>query len=238
MMKTKGDGNRFWLIAFSLLVFGSSDAERTAPPLANQWTHGGYQTLGFPQPPWKDSPIPSITTKMSAAYDWDKRALRETYTDMCVPIFRAGAMWSCDFLNVNGTAFLLQHADRPKNQPECCIFLQPWSPPRPDFASSLFFLKNTTESKVNGDTVMWFQSRGVTPEDGGPFGYGYHVHRGDESLVPFAFYFGAFWNHANGTFSQANTVQYLDNWSNTTPGKSTWDVPAACAGAQSCPNWP
>ena len=29
-----------------------------------------------------------------------------------MPIFSGGAMWSCDFVNVNGTAFLVQKEDR------------------------------------------------------------------------------------------------------------------------------
>ena len=186
--------------------------------------------------------------------------MRETYHDECVPIFQNGSAWSCDFLNVRGTSYLLQHADRAQGQPACCVFARPWSPPRPDFASTLFFLENTTE---DGDTVMWFQSRGVTPQEGGPFGYGYrvvqaaapttapqaaehalHHTQADEgaaaaapTLVPFAFYFGALWNRANGTVEQAYTVQYFQDWQNTQPDESVWDLPASCSTAVACTNF-
>jgi len=70
--------------------------------------------------------------------------------------------------------------------------VQPWSPPKPTFAATLFFKENTTEALAGGAKVMWWESRGVSVQDGGPFGYGWKVAE-DNSLVPFAFYFGAFW---------------------------------------------
>jgi hypothetical protein len=70
-------------------------------------------------------------------------------------------------------------------------------------------------------SVMWFQSRGVTPQEGGPFGYGYRVRLpapaaaaagSGPTLVPFAFYFGWLWKRANGTVDQAYTVvQYFQD---------------------------
>ena len=46
------------------------------------------------------APLPSISTRMSAFYDWTRSppSMRETYHDACVPIFINGSMWSCDFL--------------------------------------------------------------------------------------------------------------------------------------------
>lgn len=94
------------------------------------------------------------------------------YHDSCVPIFPNGSMWSCDFLNVGGVSYLLQHEDRAPGQPECCIFLKPWNPPAPGFvqASGAKFLKNTT---INGRVSRWWQAD-VPQSAGGPFGYGFY----------------------------------------------------------------
>ena len=226
----------------------SRTADPAAPSLPAQWQHGGYQVLALPPPPWRDLPLPSVRSAMSSWYDWTHSppSMRETYHDECVPIFQNGSAWSCDFLNVNGTSYLLQHEDRAAGQPECCVFARPWSPPRPDFPSTLFFLENTTEESVGGDTVMWFQSRGVTPQEGGPFGYGYRVRLpapaaaaagSGPTLVPFAFYFGALWNRANGTVDQAYTVQYFQDWQDKQPDASVWDLPPSCSTAVACTNF-
>jgi hypothetical protein len=176
------------------------------------------------QPPWDDKlpAAPFTFTRMEAFYDWGRRSLRETYHDICVPIFPGGSEWSCDFLNTNGTAYLLQHADRAAGQPECCIFEKPWSPPAPDFLShaGLPFLKNTT---YDGTTVMWWQTTDVPPSAGGPFGYGYAV-QADGTLAPYAFFFGGFWRRANGTLAQASTMQYYEDFRAETPPPSTWEV--------------
>ena len=181
-------------------------------------------------------PAPYTFSRMEAFYDWSIRSLRETYHDICVPIFPGGAEWSCDFLNTNGAAYLLQHDDRAPGQPECCVFERPWSPPAPDFLShaGLPYLKNTT---YDGTTVMWWQTTDVPPSSGGPFGYGYSV-QDDGSLAPYAFYFGGFWRRANGTLEQASTMQYYEDFRAEKPPPSTWELPAACAAAPNCTNWP
>eukprot|EP00040_Diaphanoeca_grandis_P038987 m.257869 g.257869 ORF g.257869 m.257869 type:complete len:237 (-) comp35802_c0_seq1:188-898(-) len=215
-------------------------ASPAAPSLPTQWMHEGDQTLAFPLPPWTGPlPLPRIVNKMESWYDWDNKRMRETYHDMCVPIFPKGSMWSCDFLNVNNISYLLQHEDRAAGQPECCIFEKPWVPPRPTFGDTLFFKTTTTEIINNAPTkVQWWESKGVSVQDGGPFGYGWYE-SAKETLVPYAFYFGAFWNNANGTFTPAFTLQ---NWGNTfvagTPPESVWVVPASCNSAKPCSNWP
>eukprot|EP00041_Stephanoeca_diplocostata_P015025 m.284044 g.284044 ORF g.284044 m.284044 type:complete len:263 (+) comp19897_c0_seq1:258-1046(+) len=232
------------MIASLLVIQGafSSAVQPQAPDLPQQWIHGGVQVLGFPLPPWPTrTPVPSMTTRMHSAYDWTKHAMRETYHDACVPIFPHGSLWSCDFLNVNETSYLLQHDDRPQGQPECCVFLKPWLPPKPSFGGTLKFLKNTSESSIGGATVMWWQSVGVTPEQGGPFGYGWQVsERAGTSpvLTPYAFSFGGFWNWANGSYSGAYTVQYFSEFKAQKPPAETWTLPASCSDAQPCTNWP
>jgi hypothetical protein len=96
-------------------------------------------------------------------------------------------------------------------------------------------------------SVMWFQSRGMTPQEGGPFGYGYRVRLpapaaaaagSGPTLVPFAFYFGALWNRANGTVDQAYTVvQYFQDWQDKQPDASVWDLPPSCSTAVACTNF-
>eukprot|EP00038_Savillea_parva_P023150 m.39828 g.39828 ORF g.39828 m.39828 type:complete len:268 (+) comp5869_c0_seq2:187-990(+) len=208
-----------------------------APDLPLQWQHGGTQVLAFPKPPWSTSPVPQIVTKMESVYDWtipNNPRMRETYHDSCVPIFPKGSMWSCDFVNTNGTSYLLQHADRVPGQPECCVFERPWVPPNPHFGKTLTFLTNTSEG---GATVMWWESVGVSRSDGGPFGYGWRVVN-DGALVPHAFYFGAFWNWANGTLSEAFTLQRFVNFTATAPSAAAFDLPPSCATAKPCTNWP
>jgi hypothetical protein len=171
--------------------------------------------------------------------------MRETYKDACVPIFPNGSMWSCDFVNVDGASYLLQHEDRPPGQPECCVFLKPWSPPRPSFADSLAYLRNTTTA--DGSTVMWWQSTNVSVEDGGPFGYGWRVAQRvdndatgahDDVLIPHAFYFGAFWTFANGTNGEAYTLQTFADFDASPPPPGTFDLPPSCSAAKACTNWP
>lgn len=169
---------------------------------------------------------------MESYYDWRLKALREVYHDACVPIFTNGSQWSCDFLNINGTSYLLQHADRPAGQPECCVFLSPWNPPAPDFLekSGAAYLRST---RVAGQTVNWWQSN-VSQQEGGPFGYGY----AQDGKTPVGFYFGGFWNYANGTFAPTMIMQTYSDFSATPPPSSTWELPASCSSATKCTNWP
>mmetsp|Transcript_24287 Transcript_24287/g.72525 ORF Transcript_24287/g.72525 Transcript_24287/m.72525 type:complete len:264 (+) Transcript_24287:100-891(+) len=218
-------------------VRGEYDPE--APDLPLQWSHGGTQELGFPLPPWGSPPTPRVVSAMQSQYDWTRHAMRERYSDICVPIFPKGSMWTCDFVNVDNTSYLLQFGDRAVGQPECCVFERPWVPPNPAFGKTLKYLTNTTA--VDGSTVMWWQSVGVSREDGGPFGYGWRVDaesNGSSSVEPYAFYFGAFWTWANGTFSEAFTVQYFDNFTVGPPPADAFDLPEACATAKPCTNWP
>lgn len=82
----------------SLLVFAALSAcaaavvaaPPQAPLLPLQWSHGGQQTLAAPLPPWRAAPLPRVTTAMQSWYDYTDPAnprMRETYQDMCVPIF-------------------------------------------------------------------------------------------------------------------------------------------------------
>eukprot|EP00039_Didymoeca_costata_P012287 m.176280 g.176280 ORF g.176280 m.176280 type:complete len:248 (-) comp15441_c0_seq10:2804-3547(-) len=220
---------------------GSNSVESNKGPQAPQlplwWSHQGTQELALPLPPFDldNAPVPRITTSMESYYDWTQYAMREIYHDECVPIFRNGSQWSCDFLNVNKISYLVLHEDRPQDYPECCVFLDPWVPPKPDFPSTLPFLKNTTLQ--DGSTVMWWQSTNVPPSEGGPFGYGFHEN-GKGDLIPYAFYFGAFWNYANGTIGQAFTEQYFTNFTIGKPPPSIWELPPACSGAKKCSFWP
>lgn len=219
-------------------------AHKTEPDLASSdppfpawpqyFSRKGTQINSFSACPYDDDKpsVPYIATKMESYYDWRLKALREVYHDACVPIFSNGSQWSCDFLNLNGTSYLLQHEDRPEGQPECCIFLQPWNPPAPDFLahSGAKFLRNTTH---NGATVMWFQSD-VSPQQGGPFGYGYAA----DGVTPVGFYFGGFWNYANGTFTGSMIMQYYEDFDRSPPPASTWALPKSCEQANKCTNWP
>jgi hypothetical protein len=225
---------------------GSSDALPAAgkaamepPDMPQAWIHEGYQVNARPQPPWSSlmPEPPYATSRMEAYYDWSKHAMREVYHDLCVPIFLAGSNWACDFLNVNGVAYLIQHKDRAKGQPACCIFRKPWSPPAPNFLkhSGFPYLSNTTYGE---ERVHWWQSTDVPIDVGGPFGYGYTEDPATGELTPRAFYFGGLWNFANGSIGVANTVQYFDDFRAEVPPASVFDVPEACESAAQCTNFP
>ena len=208
------------------------------PPWPQSWVRGGPQVNALPLPPWQTlmPPAPFTFSRMEAFYDWEYRALRETYHDFCVPIFPGGFQWSCDFVNVNNISYLLQHADRPKLHPECCIFRKPWSPPSPDFvphSGILSYLKNST---YGGETIAWWQTTSVSRDEGGPFGYGYSI-GADGGLTPRAFYFGGLWPYSNGTLGGAFTMQYFEGFRAAKPPASTWDLPASCARATACPDF-
>lgn len=57
-------------------------------------------------------------------------------------------------------------------------------------------------------------------------------------LIPYAFYFGAFWNWANGTFAEAFTLQYFTDFKAEAPPEDAFDLPPSCATAKPCTNWP
>jgi hypothetical protein len=220
---------------FFILGLASTEASPVPPPWPKQWMQKGFQVNAFPLPPWEQQiPVPSVVTPFQAYYDWDLANLREDYQESCVPIFQNGSMWSCSFLNVNKTSFLLQYEDRPKGQPQCCVFERPWNPPAPDFGKALFFFKNTTGPK--GENIMWWQSHGVTPSEGGPFGYGWSTNS-NGTPTPYAFYFGGLWNYANGTVGGSNIIQYFEGFSDNKPPSTTWDVPESCNAAVQCNNF-
>jgi hypothetical protein len=131
-------------------------AAQTAPSLPLQFVARLLQVNSPHLPPFESKfPSPPFTAnRMHSFYDWKRLQMRESYSDFCVPIFQNGSNWGCDFLNVGGSSFLLQHADRFANQPECCVFLSPWTPPNPRFAQQAPFLKTTT---LEGRLVDWYQ---------------------------------------------------------------------------------
>ena len=93
---------------------------------------------------------------------------------------------------------------------------------------------------------MWWESTNVSVADGGPFGYGWRVTAGADAhgssegttLVPHAFYFGAFWTFANGTNGQAYTLQLFTDFDASPPPKDAFDLPPSCETAKACTNWP
>eukprot|EP00050_Salpingoeca_kvevrii_P008509 m.303303 g.303303 ORF g.303303 m.303303 type:complete len:252 (-) comp15823_c0_seq1:59-814(-) len=227
------------LLAGSSLALAQQQHIRNGPQppaIPAAFSRKGIQYTAFDMPPYETpsgipATLPYQATRIESYYDYSRRALREVYPDYCVPIFVNGSEWSCDFLNVDGTSYLLQHEDRPAGQPECCVFLKPFYPPPPDFLqrAGAHFLRNTT---INGATSSWWQLD-VPQDQGGPFGYGFYSNN-----VPSAFYFGGFWHYANGTNAMAMTTQYYSDFDPSPPPASTWDLPSACDNAQPCTNWP
>ncbi len=138
-------------------------------------------------------------------------------------------MWTCDFLNVNGTSFLLQFQDRFPGQPECCVFERPWEPPAPSFLDGVPIFKS---SELKNRTVDWYQLN-VSVSDGGPFGYGFFR----DTQIPAGFYFGGLWNLSNGTILNSMVVQYYEEFSPKITVPGIFDVPKSCAKATACTNF-
>lgn len=220
------------LLSIACMCVVAAVAAPSPPAWPTMWIARLTQVATLAQPPFDEywPAPPFVATPQRTFYDWRRKAMREVYDDACVPIFPTGSSWSCDFLNVNDTSYLLRHADRPVDQPECCVFERPWEPPAPTFLAGAPFLRTT---QLKGRTVNWYQLD-VPVDEGGPFGYGFFA----DSGLPAGFYFGAFWHWANGTNAPGATLQYYDHFApDQAPPESTWVVPASCQTASRCSDW-
>lgn len=56
--------------------------------------------------------------------------------------------------------------------------------------------------------------------------------------MPYAFYFGGFWNWANGTFTGAFTLQLFTDFKAGPPPQDAFALPSSCSTAKACTNWP
>jgi len=183
-----------------------TDIESNMPPY--------YNNAGIPNPPyWAGRGI--------TYYDWSIQSMRERYFDFCVPIFTNGSNWRCDFLNTQSTSYLITYDDRPSYVPPCCIFLQPWHPPAPNFLDNTTAAYNGT-SMIGGSLAEWWVLD-VPIDQGGPFGYAFFYN----SATPAAFYFGA----VNGW-----TLQNFFDFTPDKPNQNVWEIPEECKTAQPCPN--
>jgi hypothetical protein len=197
-----------------------------------QWTMAHiYDDIQLP--PY--STIPTVNTTVGRGrtyYDWSLPAMIEYYYDICIPIFEAtNNNFTCNFLNVNNTAFLVVTDPRATGRPPCCIFGKPWSPPAPDF------LQKAAEVKYNGTGV--FYNRPVLwwvlddPQDpAGPFGYSFFEDtcqpsssNGNITCTPSQFFFRATTGFAS---------QFFDNYKVEKPNPVVFDIPESCLTAKEC----
>merc|ERR1712228_269133 len=86
--------------------------------------------------------------------------------------------FSCDFINILNTSYVIMHSSRPQGVPRCCIIGRPFHPPPRNFHARP---KRWTAS-VGGAQVDW---GAVWDNDAGIFNYGF---KADTRDVPFAFY--------------------------------------------------
>jgi len=167
---------------------------------------------GIPDPPY-------CAGRGLTYYDWKIKSMIEKYYDFCVPIFPGGNKWKCDFLNTKAVSYLITYEDRPLNQPPCCIFLEPWYPPSPNFIQQSGLQFNETTS-LNGQNVDWYLLQAPYPNE---FGYGFY-----EDNIPAAFFFAGVvgW-----------TMQYFEDFQNAQPPSDAFAIPDSCSNAPNCTIW-
>lgn len=189
-------------------------------------------------PPYTPLPTTDYNVTNGRTYYYNneetgERNMKEVYDEYCIPVFGnpfssmgRGNKYSCDFLNVGTTniSYVVLHADKPANAPDCCIIGKPFHAPPPDFPT----LMPTQWTELVGDTMVDWNV--IYDKDAGVFSYGF-TSSSTES-VPFAFYMkGVPWV-ANWMWQA-----FSDFKKNEMPPDEVWDIPAACGSAVACPGW-
>jgi len=221
------------LLIISLTIITS---QRTAPIWPNyftyQWTMAHvYDDIQLP--PY-DS-IPTVNTTLGRGrtyYDWSLSAMIEYYYDICIPIFESTSNnFTCNFLNVNGTAYIVVPNPRATGRPPCCIFQKPWNPPAPDFLQKAAGVKYNGTGVYNTRPVLWWVLD--DPQDpAGPFGYSFFEDTCRSSstvenmmCTPSQFFFRATTGFAS---------QFFDNYAVEKPDPSVFSIPDSCNNAKEC----
>ncbi len=165
-------------------------------------------------PPYVDGVpgAPFFASRGAVFYDWSSMSMIEERYDYCVNIFPEGNMYPCTFFNTHNVSYLLRNNT-------CCLFGQPFHPPRPDFlrTSEKAYLRDTRPWA--GDAASWWEVPSIPPPTG-PFWYAFNAsHTPDEPQVYLSFSFPGI----NGWVQQ--------NFFNVRvgpPPPHTFDVPALC----------
>lgn len=226
----------YFSIVLLILAFGMTTSQRVAPVWPNyftyQWTMAHvYDDIQLPPYDY----IPTINTTVGRGrtyYDWSLPAMIEYYYDICIPIFEATSNnFTCNFLNANGTAYLVVTDPRATGRPPCCIYQNPWSPPAPNFLSTAPGVKFNGTGVYGSRPVLWWVLD--DPEDpAGPFGYSFFEDTcrssSDDpnlSCTPSQFFFRATTGFAS---------QFFDSYRVEKPDPSVFKIPDVCLTAKEC----
>ncbi len=188
-----------------------------------QWTLAHvYDDIQLPP----HSTIPIFNTTIGrgrTCYGWSLPAMIEYYDDICIPNFESTSNnFTSNFLNVNGTAFLVVPDPRATGRPPCCIFGKPWNPPAPDFLQKAAGVKYNGTGAFYIRPVFWWVLD--DPEDpAGPVGYSFFQDTCSSSSItpnltctPSQFFF-------RGTTGFAS--QLFDNYKVKKPHPSVFAIP-------------
>eukprot|EP01117_Protostelium_nocturnum_P013125 TRINITY_DN4879_c0_g1_i1.p1 TRINITY_DN4879_c0_g1~~TRINITY_DN4879_c0_g1_i1.p1 ORF type:complete len:223 (-),score=46.03 TRINITY_DN4879_c0_g1_i1:152-820(-) len=208
---------------FALAVTASVPKAPSMPPhFTMKWTIMAVDDNNAP-PPYK--PVPKVPYKSGNGktfYDSKLGNMLEVYEDFCVPIFEGGNNFKCNFLNVNGTAYLISSHSQ---FPPCCIFSPNFNPPAPDFLAKAKVPFNQTTT-LYGNKVDWWVMDGNDPAE--PFGYGFYrkTFKDHPQLrIPASFWFRSFGGWTSQEFHNMKVV---------VPSQDVWVVPSTCNNAPSC----
>jgi hypothetical protein len=208
------------LLCASLLISAAPEPGIWPDTWSTDWiitNHPGED----PVPPYGSVvPGPMVQGTGKTYYDWTTQSMLEIYYDFCVPIFSYGNDWRCRFLIVDQVSYLMVmdpvQVEVPKN---CCVFMNPFHPPPPNFAVRAQMPYNTTTELGPGTgdrKVNWFVLDGPEPM---PFGYGFEDANPNN---PGGFFFRGY---------QGWTQQDFFNFQAGPVPSDVFDLPSSCKAA-------
>lgn len=222
-----------YLLSFIALTIVNS--QTTAPIWSNyftyQWTMAHvYDDIQLP--PYSEIPIKNTTLGRGRTYyDWSLPAMIEYYYDICIPIFETTSNnFTCNFLNVNGTAYIVVNDPRATGRPPCCIYQKPWNPPAPDFLQKAPGVQYNGTGVYYSRSVLWWVLNDEH-DPAGPFGYSFFQDtcqpstNENISCTPSQFFFRATTGFAS---------QFFDNYKVEKPDPKVFAVPNSCIDAKEC----
>ncbi|MBY0432377.1 MAG: hypothetical protein K2Q10_14365, partial [Rhodospirillales bacterium] len=114
-------------------------------------------------------------------------AMMEHYEKKCLPIFPLVNDFTCSFVSLGNTAYVLTYEeDRPKDMPPCCLFSPLNHPPEPDFIKHLPY--SAGDSKRLDDMVQGY-SFWVDAASGKPIQVGVSPDRTQDGAIMFGYGF-------------------------------------------------
>eukprot|EP01130_Rhizamoeba_saxonica_P000358 TRINITY_DN10323_c0_g1_i1.p1 TRINITY_DN10323_c0_g1~~TRINITY_DN10323_c0_g1_i1.p1 ORF type:complete len:242 (-),score=44.49 TRINITY_DN10323_c0_g1_i1:62-787(-) len=180
-----------------------------------------------PMPPYHSPDglpsAPFTAGRLHSYYDYTQVRFVEHYEDNCLAIFNVVPNWSCKFMNINKTVYLVTGDTRPAKLDPCCIFLDSFVPPPPNFLDFSGAKFNETLS-IDGNQVDYYHLELPNPGFTLNFGYGFY----QRSKHPALFWFDAL---------EGWVAQKYDEFAAEAPDNSHFEVPDYCDAAVQCPQW-